>query len=147
MDNSQKAILVSRIEPYMEKFTKFFKLGHIRLSEAESKEIASMMRELNPRYSVNYKLNCNSCIRDAITALSNFYSRERSKVEFPVTVQSKVEEDLVAFNAKIAEQLDDVIQSMKEEPKSTEVVKDEAYYNSLDKRSKEYRDWKASQTS
>src|SRR5690606_19768679 len=91
MNNSQKPIRVGRIEPYMKKYTRFFKLGHIRLSEAESKEIASMMRELNPRYSVNYKLNCNSCIRDAITALSNFYSRERSKVEFPVTVETEVD--------------------------------------------------------
>lgn len=133
MEDSQKAILVGRIEPYMEKFTKFYKLGHIRLSEAESKEIASMMRELSPRYSVNYKLNCNSCIRDAITALSNFYSRERSKIEHPVTVQTAVEPE-VKESAPVAEE-------------SKEIIKDEAYYNSLDKRTKEYKEWLASQTS
>lgn len=131
MEDSQKAILVGRIEPYMEKFTKFYKVGHIRLSEAESKEIASMMRELSPRYSVNYKLNCNSCIRDAITALSNFYSRERSKIEHPVTVQTVVDNTP-----------DEVVEEV-----SNEIIKDEAYYNSLDKRSKEYKSWKASQTS
>lgn len=128
--DTDKAILVGRIEPYMEKFTKFYKVGHIRLSEAESKEIAELMRTINPRYNFNYKLNCSSCIREAVTSLSNFYSRERSKVEFPVTVKTEVDNTP-----------DEVEEEVTEEVTTEEIIKDEEYYNSLDKRSKEYRDY------
>lgn len=147
----EKAILVSRIEPYMEKFTKFYRVGHIRLTDAESKELASMMRELNPRYNFNYKLNCNSCIRETVTSLSNFYSRERSKVEFPLpseTLKEDNEESPATLydTAKVNEALLTTEQdSPDNESEEIEVVKDEAYYESLDKRSKEYREYKESQ--
>lgn len=80
MDNNKKEILVQRIEPYMERFVKFFKVGHIKLKEAELKELAELMKMINPRYNFRWKLNCNSCIRDVVVALSNFYDRESKYV-------------------------------------------------------------------
>lgn len=163
LTDEQKAILVSRIEPYMDKFTKFFRLGHIRLTDAESKELSSLMREINPRYNFNYKLNCNSCIRETVTSLSNFYSRERSKVEFPLPSEPLKEEDEV--NDETTERISPLSESVETnsevgkvntaeaneellttEAETEEVIKDDAYYESLDKRTTEYKNWLASKT-
>lgn len=159
LTEEEKAILVSRIEPYMDKFTKFFRLGHIRLTDAESKELSSLMREINPRYNFNYKLNCNSCIRETVTSLSNFYSRERSKVEFPLPSEPLKEDEEVTDET--TERISPLSESVEttdvksnasestevlEVPAEKEVIKDDAYYESLDKRSKLYKEWKASKT-
>lgn len=142
--DTEKAILVGRIEVYMEKFTKYFKVGHIRLTEAESKEIAELMRTINPRYNFNYKLNCSSCIREAVTSLSNFYSRERSKVETPVEPELPVEEpeEIELVDDTNAPEEEGALEESSVADEDIEM--DDSYYETLDKRSKEYKDWKKS---
>jgi|SRR5690625_4702948 len=123
MDNNKKEILVQRIEPYMERFVKFFKVGHIKLKEAELKELAELMKMINPRYNFRWKLNCNSCIRDVIVALSNFYDRESKYVpktdnspsNEPKTTDKEYEPEVEEDLSNLEEELGNLIEEEEEE--------------------------------
>ena len=122
MDNNKKEILVQRIEPYKERFIKFFKVGHIKLKEAELKELAELMKMINPRYNFRWKLNCNSCIRDVIIALSNFYDREskyvpktdNSSSNEPKTVDKEYEPEVEEDLSNLEEELGNLIEPEEE---------------------------------
>lgn len=123
MDSNKKEILVQRIEPYMERFVKFFKVGHIKLKEAELKELAELMKMINPRYNFRWKLNCNSCIRDVVVALSNFYSRESKNVFKKGSVETfntkdeqlPIEEEIIPKTVELSSNKEDT--EVKDTPK------------------------------
>ena len=98
-------ILVNRIEPYLDRFDKFFKLGHIKLSQKELEDIGELVSTIDPKRKLNFSVNCNSCIKDAIVILSNYHKRESSR---------------------LSKEMEEV---------------DTTYYEGLDKRTKEYKDW------
>ena len=109
--------MISRIEPFKERFDRYFKVGHIKFnSESEQNELAFLMKQINPRFNVNFKTGCGSCVRDLIVALSNYYDREVKYIN-----------EIVADN---------------ESNESND--NNDSYYEGLDKRCKEYRDWKNS---
>ena len=94
--DKKEVLIISRIEPFIERFKKYFELGHITFNESELKGIAEISKMIDSRSNTNFRLNCNSCIRDAIVLLSNYYdlnkieSKEEIKVEEIKIVEDKV---------------------------------------------------------
>lgn len=74
-----KELIVNRIEPFMERFKKYFQLGHITFSDKELKEVAELNKMISNKTNLNFRLNCSSCVKDAIILLSNYYDLYKVK--------------------------------------------------------------------